>query len=219
MTWLQAVVTVIVAIVSSLGGSYFGYKQFLLKRKDEKEEKTTQKLIDASIDKLKEEMQEQFNKLLTDCGEIGEASIDKTRKELQEEMEKGLQMRGEEGRERFEINSKQIEQNTEMIKQVITMQKKSDEKFDKLADSLTALNNAMTINAKVTKACAEGARSTIYDRILLVANNALKRGAITITEKTNLKQLYNSWQELQGTDPKITTYVEDCMDLQSIPDE
>ena len=219
MGWVQALVTIAVALISSLGGSYFGYRQFLLKRKDEKEEKTTQKLIDISIDKLKQDMQKQFEDLLDQCGEIGEASIGKTKKELQEEFKKGLTMRGDEGKERFEINSKQIEQNTEMIKQVIAMQKKSDEKFDKLADSLVALNEAVTVNSKITKACAEGARSTIYDRILLVANNSLKRGSITITEKTNLKQLYNSWQELQGNDPKITTYFEDCMGLQSIPDE
>ena len=55
--------------------------------------------------------------------------------------------------------------------------------------------------------------------MLVVAKKALKRGAITISEKTNLKQLYDSYTELQGTDPKIKTYYEDCLQLKSIPDE
>lgn len=55
--------------------------------------------------------------------------------------------------------------------------------------------------------------------MLAVAKKAFKRGTITISEKTNLKQLYDSYTELQGTDSKIKTYYKDCLQLKSIPDE
>jgi hypothetical protein len=215
MTIGDIIVTIIAALIGASAGA-FTFAQFMIKRKDEKEEKDIQKLID---DKVKEAM----DKVIANCGEIGDKAIQEaiqqTRNEVHQEIEDGLTMRGEEGRKRFEINSEQIQQNTAMIKEVLTIQKETNEKFDKLAESMTILNEAVAANAGMTKACAEGNRSMTYDRILLVANKALKRGAITISEKTNLKQLYASWQELQGEDPKITTLCEDCFKLKSIPDE
>lgn len=223
ITILQTIIPVIVALI----GSYFGYKQFLLKRADEKEEKEIEQLINSAIIKIKEELRQEIEKKVTkvfnDCGAKGDQAIKdailQARKEAHDELEQGLEMRGLEGKERFEINSKQIEQNTNMIQEVLTIQKQTNEKFDKLADSLIGLNDAMTVNSKLTRACAEGVRSTNYDRILLVANKALKRGAITISEMTNLEQLYRSWIELQGKDPKIETYYNECRKLHSIPDE
>ena len=211
MTPLQATVSIILAIIASAGAT-FGFLQFLIKRKDENKEKDFKKQIDKIVEKKMEEF-------IKKCGEIGDAQIEIAKEEVRKEFEEGLAMRGEEGKERFELNSKQIQENTEMIDKILQVQRRTDDKFDKLAESLTALNEAMVINSKVTKACAEGVRSTTYDRILLVANKALKRNAITISEKTNLKQLYESWIELQGDDPKISTYYEDCVKLKSIPDE
>ena len=211
MTPIQIIVTIVIAIIGSFSGA-FGFVQFMIKRKDEKEEKDVQKQIDKSIELA---MQHFIEK----CGDIGDKQILKTKEELQRELQEGLAARGEEGRERFEINSKQIQENTEMIKEVLSIQKSAGVRFSELAESLTALNQATAVNSKLTLACAEGVRSNNYDRILLVANKALKRGTITISEKTNLKQLYKAWIDLQGNDPRITTYYEDCMKLQSIPDE
>lgn len=196
MSLLQAVVAIVVAIIGVVGasiGSVFAYMQFSVKRKDEKEEKDIQKRIDKAVDDAKEEMQKKF-------------SI-------------GLQERENTGKERFEINSKQIDKNTSQISEILEIVKGQTKRYDTLAESITALQEATISNSKVTKACAEGMRSTTYDRILIVANKALKRQKITITEKTNLKQLYNSWQELQGRDDKIETLYDDCMKLTPIPDE
>jgi hypothetical protein len=192
MTLLQAIVTVIVALIGSLTGT-FAFAQFLIKRKDDKEERDIQKMIDSSVQKSKEEVQ----------------------KELQE----GLEMFGEDDRKRSEANSEAIHKNTEMIKEIIQIQKDTNEKFDKLANSLTILSEATAINSKMVKTCAEGIRSSNYDKILLVANKALKRHAITISEKANLIQLYQSWKDLSGQDPRIQVYYDDCIKLPSIPDE
>ena len=211
MTLSQIITTILVAIIGTASGA-FGFAQFMLKRKDDKEERDIQKMIDDAIEIA-------MNEFISKCGNIGDKAILDAKNELRGELQEGLTMRGEEGRERFEINSEQIKQNTEMIKEVLDIQRSAGEKFNQLAESLTALNEATIANARLTRACAEGVRSTNCDRILLVAKNALKRGAITISEKTNLKQLYASYQELQGNDPKINTYYEDCMKLHSIPDD
>ena len=215
MTLGQMIVAIVVALIGASAGA-FAFVQFMIKRKDDKEEKASkeaiQKQIDESIDKA-------MGHFIAQCGEIGDIQISKAINEAKQEFNEGLTMRGEEGKERFEINSEQIKQNSNMIQEVLTIQKQTNEKFDKLAESLATLSDATAVNSKLTKACAEGIKSTNYDKILLVANKALKRGCITITEKTNLKQLYNSWTELNGSDPKITTYYEDCIALKTIPDE
>ena len=208
MTLGQIITTILVAILGATGGG-FGFAQFLIKRRDDKEEKNIQKQIDETVEaKMRE--------ILNQCGEIGDQQIANAVEKARAEFKEGLEMRENTGRERFEINSEQIKENTEAIKNMIEMQKemqiKSNERFNLLAESINSLTS-------VSRACAEGMRSTTYDRMLLVANKALKRGAITISEKTNLKQLYNSWEELQGNDAKVTTYFEDCMKLKSIPDE
>ena len=117
MTLLQAVVTIVVALISGLGGSFFSYRQFILKRKDEKEEKSIQKQIDDSIKtarvEISREIKEAMQQGIVDCGVIGDRAIREVQDEFINKLEEGLKARGEEGKERFEINSKQIVQNTE----------------------------------------------------------------------------------------------------------
>lgn len=215
MTPLQAIVAILVALVGTAGGM-FGFVQFMIKRKDEKEEKTNKEAIQKQID---DSINKAMGQFITMCGEIGDKQIEDAVEKARAEFKEGLEMRENTGKERFEINSEQIQQNTNMIQEVLEIQKQTNEKFDKLAESMTILNEATTTNSNLTRACAEGVRSTNYDKILVVAKKALKRGAITISEKTNLKQLYNSYIELQGSDQKIKTYYEDCLQLKSIPDE
>ena len=88
--------------------------------------------------------------------------------------------------------------------------------MDDFRESLTSLTS-------MAKMSAESQRNNTYDRILMVANKVLKSRTITITEKTNLKQLYSSWQDFhregEKLDPKIVTIYEECMKLTPIPDE
>ena len=68
MTLLQAIVTVIVALIGSLTGT-FAFAQFLIKRKDDKEERDIQKMIDSSVQKSKEEVQKELQEGLEMFGE------------------------------------------------------------------------------------------------------------------------------------------------------
>ena len=216
MTLLQAVVTIVVAIISGLGGSFFSYRQFILKRKDEKEEKSIQKQIDDSIKtarvEISEEIREAMQQGIVDCGVIGDRAIREVQDEFIKKLEEGLKARGEEGKERFEINSKQIVQNTEQIKELTGLVKDQITKIDMFAESMTSLNS-------VVRATAESQRTSNYDRLLIVCNKILKSGKMTITDKTNLKQLYKSWSDLKGEDPKIDTMYEECIKMTPIPDE
>ena len=216
MTLLQAVVTIVVALISGLGGSFFSYRQFTLKRKDEKEEKSIQKQIDDSIKtarvEISKEIKEAVQQGIVDCGVIGDRAIRETQDELIKKLEEGLKARGEEGKERFEFNSKQIIQNTEQIKELTGLVKDQITKIDMFAESMTSLNS-------VVRATAESQRTSNYDRLLIVCNKILESGKMTITDKTNLKQLYKSWSDLKGEDPKIDTMYEECMKMTPIPDE
>lgn len=216
MTLLQAAVTIVVAIISGLGGSFFSYRQFILKRKDEKEEKSVQKQIDDSIKtarvEISKEIKEAVQQGIVDCGVKGDRAIREVQDEVVKKLEEGLKARGEEGKERFEINSKQIIQNTEQIKELTGLVKDQITKIDMFAESMTSLNS-------VVRATAESQRTSNYDRLLIVCNKILKSGKMTITDKTNLKQLYKSWLDLKGKDPKIDTMYEECIKMTPIPDE
>lgn len=210
MTWLQAIVAVAVALLSGLGGSYFSYRQFILKRKDEKEEKNIQKMIDDSIAKVKEDLENEIKqsvaKSIADCGEIGDKAIADVAETVRREFQEGLKMRGEEGRKRFETNSEQIGENTRMIKEILNIQKEQSAKLGQMVEAVGNL-------AQVSTACAESQRTSNYDRLLIVTSQILKSGEMTITDKTNLKQLYESWKKLQGKDPKIDILFEECMEI------
>lgn len=216
MTWLQAVVTIVVALISGFGSSYFTHRQFLIKRQDEKEEKAVKKQIDDAIkvarEEITKEILESVKKGIVDCGEIGDKAIEKMKNEVKEEFEEGLKKRGEEGRMRFIKNSEQIEANSKQINEILSIVKDQAQKFDALSDSITSLNNAVSVST-------ESQRNSNYDRLLVVMNPILRKRKMTITEKTNLKQLYKSWQDLKGHDPKIDTMYEECMKLNPIPDE
>ena len=207
MSWLQAIITLLVALLGGVGSSYFSYRQFILKRKDEKEEKSIQKQIDDSIETA-------MKRFIDECGEIGDKEIEKAKEEVRKELQVGLEMRGEEGKERFDLNSKQIEANSRQINEILIIVKDQAQKYDAMAESLTALNT-------IVKASAESQRNSNYDRLLIVTNKVLKSGKMTISDKTNIKQLYNSWKELGGEDPtsKMETMYDECMKMTPIPDE
>lgn len=189
MTLSQAIVAICVAIVGTAGAT-FGFIQFLIKRKDDKEENSIQKKIKDAVEKVK--------------------------KEMQDELDLVSKARSLEGKERFEAHAasiieinKQIKENSAQISELTTISKNVLESMDSLS--------------KVVRASAESQRNSNYDRILMVANKVLKNRQITITEKTNLEQLYNSWRDLHGEndklDPKIVTMYKECMKMAPVPDD
>lgn len=215
MTLLQAIVSIAVALIAGTTGGGLVFAKFWIERKDKQEERSVQKQIDDSIAAARKEITEEIKDAvaqgIVDCGEIGDKAIREAEDDFVHRLEDGLKARGEEGRERFEINSKQINENSTMIKEILAIQKNQTEQMGQMAESITSL-------AQVSEACAESQRNSNYDRLLIVTSNIIKAGVMTITEKTNLMQLYDSWQKLQGRDPKIDTLYNECMKVKTILD-
>ena len=196
MTKEQMIVSIIVAIIGVIGASIgggFAFAQFLIKRKDEKEEKSVQKLIDISIDKLKKEMNKQMELMSNE--------------------------RSEEGLHRFETHAHSIEkinsqimENSKQISELAHLSKTQLQNQEGFRESLTALN-------KMVKVASESQKNNNYDRLLIVMSKVLKSGVLTFTDKTNLLQLYTSWKELGGNDPKIDTMYDECMKLKPTLEE
>ena len=202
---LQAVVTLLVALISGVGSSYLSYRQFMIKRNDEIEEKNIQKKINDAIENAMEDF-------ISKCGEIGDEQISKAKDEVRKEFQEGLKERGEEGRERFEVNSEQIQKNAETLGRLLKIQEDQAKKADIMMESLTALN-------KTTAVCAEGVKSTIYDKLYMIAQKAMARKGITADEKANITQLWKSYSALNGNG-RGETYYKICMeDLPVLSDE
>lgn len=223
MTKEQMIVAIVVAIIGVIGtsiGSVFAYLQFAVKRKDEKEEKSVQAMINDSILEARKEITAEIESAvqqgIVDCGKIGDKAIRDTQDELLQRLEDGLKQRSKEGAERFNIHAKNFEEVNQQIRKNSIQISELTEISKNVLTSMDSLN-------KVVRASAESQKNSNYDRILFVANKVLKNQQITITEKTNLYQLYESWVALHGVgeplDPKIKMMYEECMKLVPIPDE
>lgn len=224
MTKAEIIVTIVVAIFGLVGtsaGSIFGYIQFRQKRKDEKEEKSVEKMIAEANDKAKEELRgeiaEGIEQGIAKCGEIGDEAIAKMKKELQEEISEGLQQRSKEGAERFnkhaasieEINN-QIKQTSQQISELTELSKSQFSQMQVFTDAMATLSKSVRLNTV-------SQRNSNYDRILVVAKQILKNRTMTISDKTNLQQLYQTWKDMhtkdEELDPEIVTLYEECMKI------
>lgn len=141
-----------------------------------------------------------------------DSAVNKAKVEIYERLEKVSLERSQEGAERFNKHAehfkqvnKQIEENTKQI--------------GELTKISTSVLESMGSMSKMVKASAESQRNTNYDRILIVGKKVLDNQFITLSEKTNIKQLYESYKELQGSDPYVETLFEECMKLKPIPDK
>ena len=156
--------------------------------------------------KRKDDMKEkEINKLIDDA-------LNLAKSELYKEIAKVSQERSQEGAERFNTHAesfkqvnRQIEENTKQIGELTEM-------------SMNVLESMESLN-KVVRASAESQRNANYDRLLIVGKKVLKSQRITLSEKTNFKQLYDSYKVLNGDDPYIETLHEECMKFTPVPDD
>lgn len=142
---------------------------------------------------------------------INEAVLS-AKSEIYEKLNQISTERSEEGAERFKIHAesfktvnKQIEENTKQIGELTEISKN-------VLESMESMN-------KMVKVSAEGQRNTTYDRILIVGKKILSSKKISLSEKTNLKQLYTSYKALQGHEPYIDTLYEECMKQELVGDD
>lgn len=151
-----------------------------------------------------DQRKENVNKLIDDA-------VLATKAEIYEKLAQVSRDRSEEGAERFRIHAKsfdavnkQIEENTKQINELTEISKN-------VLDTIGDLNTTVL-------ASAESQRNAIYDRILIVGKKVLSTGQITLSDKTNIKQLYDSYRKLKGNDPYIDTLYDECTKLPLVAD-
>ena len=186
MTLLQAVDSIIVALIAGTTGGGLVFAKFWIERKDKKESESVQSKIDNAVIKVKTEMLDELTKV--------------------------SKARSAEGAERFNIHAKSFEEVNKQISE-------NTKQIDRLAEISTNVLKSMDSLNKVVEASAESQRNSNYDRLLIVGKKVLNTQKITLSEKTNMKQLYDSYKKLNGNDPYIETLWDECQKLTPIPDE
>lgn len=230
MDWievLKVLATILVSVITTFGAGWITLRKFYLERQDRKDEELLQKRIDDSIEEAKKRMREEMDASiqqgLVDFGILEDKAIHKVREEILKKLEEGLKATDDEGKERFEINSRQIQENSKQLSEnsrqietlvgIVKLQaERNDAKFAALTDSLTSINKMVLVSA-------ESQCNSNYDRLLFVTNKVLKSGRMTISDKTNLKQLYSSWKDLGGRDAKMDTLYEECIKITPTQDD
>ena len=139
---------------------------------------------------------------------IDEAVL-KAKEEMLMELAKVSKARSEEGAERFNTHAeafkavdKRIEENTMQIRELTRISKE-------------VLGSMETMGKKLD-VVGDSNRNNNYDRLLIVTNKILKSGKMTITDKTNLRQLYKSWKALGGSDDEMDTKYDECMEMEVV---
>lgn len=139
-------------------------------------------------------------------------AVDDLRREIMEVIEGVSVARSKEGADRFNTHAqaldkvdKRIEENSKQISELTELSK----------SMLTSVNS---LNKSVASA-VKSQKNTTYDRLLLVGKKALNAKSITISEKTNIRQLFDSYREMGGDDPYINTLMEECEKLTPIADK
>lgn len=215
MTTMQAVVAIIVALIGATGGTLV-FAKFLIERQDKFKENNTQKQIDDSLDvarkEISQEIKDAVQQGIVDCGVIGDKAIRQAEDEFVKKLELGLSERSKEGKERFETHAKSFQRVNEQIEE-------NNKQISELSSSVGILVNKMDTFADSIGVLAESSCNSNYDRLLMVTNKILKANVMTISDKTNLKQLYRSWKSLGGKDDEMETKYEECMKLTPILDE
>lgn len=183
MNWLDAIVKIIVALFGLCGVGLGVYFGYKQFRIKFDDEKQN-KAIDLQISKAIEEL----------------------RKEMMEELSKVSDARSEEGAKRFKTHAQAID---EINRQIEENSKQIGELIGTTQQVLASMDSINT----VVKVSAESQRNSNYDRLLIVTNKILKSGKMTISDKTNLCQLYKSWKSLKGEDPKMDTMYDECLKI------
>lgn len=193
MTKEQMIVTIVVAIIGGIATALGGGFAF------------AQFLIKRKDEKEANSIKKQI-----------EDAVSAAEKKWSEQLEKVSMERSLEGKKRFETHAASIEEINKQIKE-------NSAQIGELTGITKNVLESMGSLTKVVGVTSESQKNINYDRILVVANKALKNKQITVTEKTNLIQLYNSWEALhkekEVLDPRIKTIYDECMKLTVKSDE
>ena len=181
-----------ITIVSVILGS--GLVQFLLTRKDKKQEDAKKDNADTIKKEMKDHLTNVNNQWKVDYCDKNSQLIE----ELAIEVKKGLADREAVGSKRFEEHKGSIE---ELRKAILTLTRDAEDRRtleSYMASSLLAIT---------------------HDKLVYLGKTYQKRGAITLAEKNNMKMLYTPYHNGLGGNSDGEGYYTYCMHLPVVTDE
>ena len=181
-----------ITIVSVILGS--GLVQFLLTRKDKKQEDAKKDNADTIKKDMKDHLTEVNNKWKADYCDKNSKLIE----ELTRDVKLGLEQREQNGLERYQEHKEKIEELREAI---LTLTKDAEDRRSLesyMASSLLAIT---------------------HDKLIYLGKTYQKRGAITLAEKNNMKMLYTPYHDGLGGNSDGEGYYTYCMHLPVVTDE
>ncbi len=181
-----------ITIVSVILGS--GLVQFLLTRKDKKQEDAKKDNADTIKKEMKDHLTNVNNQWKVDYCDKNSQLIE----ELAIEVKKGLADREAVGSKRFEEHKESIE---ELRKAILALTRDAEDKRtleSYMASSLLAIT---------------------HDKLVYLGKTYQKRGAITLAEKNNMKLLYTPYHDGLGGNSDGEGYYTYCMHLPVVTDE
>lgn len=181
-----------ITIVSVILGS--GLVQFLLTRKDKKQEDAKKDNADTIKKEMKDHLTEVNNKWKADYCDKNSKLIE----ELTRDVKLGLEQREQNGFERYQEHKEKIEELREAI---LSLTKDAEDRRSLesyMASSLLAIT---------------------HDKLIYLGKTYQKRGAITLAEKNNMKMLYTPYHDGLGGNSDGEGYYTYCMHLPVVTDE
>lgn len=207
--WIKLILT----IVGS--GAFFGFIQFLITRKDKKEENSQE----DRDKKLKKSMEDHLTNVNAKWKEDYCDKNAKAISELTTEVRKGLAQREETGRQRYE-------QHHESIKELM---KQHNEDYHKLEQSLekviaTMKENDDRITEKVEKIAnvqefiGDALVGQAHNTILFIGDHISERKCITNREKATINSMYKPYHNLGGNG-EVKEVVEYILSLPTVSED
>lgn len=181
-----------ITIVSVILGS--GLVQFLLTRKDKKQEDAKKDNADTIKKEMKDHLTEVNNKWKADYCDKNSKLIE----ELTRDVKLGLEQREQNGFERYQEHK---------------------EKIEELREAIIALTKDAEDRRSLESYMASSLLAITHDKLIYLGKTYQKRGAITLAEKNNMKMLYTPYHDGLGGNSDGEGYYTYCMHLPVVTDE
>ena len=181
-----------ITIVSVILGS--GLVQFLLTRKDKKQEDAKKDNADTIKKDMKDHLTEVNNKWKADYCDKNSKLIEG----LTRDVKLGLEQREQKGLERYQEHKEAI---SELREAIIALTKDAEDR--------------KTLESYV----ASSLLAITHDKLVYLGKTYQKRGAITLAEKNNMKLLYTPYHDGLGGNSDGEGYYTYCMHLPVVTDE
>lgn len=181
-----------ITIVSVILGS--GLVQFLLTRKDKKQEDAKKDNADTIKKDMKNHLTEVNNKWKADYCDKNSKLIE----ELTRDVKLGLEQREQKGFERYQEHK---------------------EKIEELREAIIALTKDAEDRRSLESYMASSLLAITHDKLIYLGKTYQKRGAITLAEKNNMKLLYSPYHDGLGGNSDGEGYYTYCMHLPVVTDE